>query len=106
MDNERNTVRQGVVSPLTVIAKELTASIKPSQKRFVNHSYHSLIVMKKIVSLAVGAALFIAGYQHSRRHAEFIAAKATLASPVYSVPPMSYSPKTKPTFAFRLTKSS
>ena len=61
--------------------------------------------MKEILSYAIGAALFLAGYYHTRRHIEYAATKATPASPNYATTPEPLSPDTKPAFAFRIKPS-
>lgn len=63
--------------------------------------------MKKFIMSLIGMMLFVAGYQHTRRQAEYMAAQPALTNgPAYAAPPASMSVSLKTSVAFRLIKPS
>ena len=80
--------------------------IKPSSERVV---YHSTIlnVMKKIIMSFAGVALFVAGYQYTRRQAKYASTQSALTNkPGYIETPAPAAASLKNSLAFKLVKSS
>jgi hypothetical protein len=59
--------------------------------------------MKKVALSVIGGSLFVAGYYHVHRQADYLATQSTLASAKTPTPPINIPPiKSLPAFAFRL----
>lgn len=59
--------------------------------------------MKNVALSVIGGSLFVAGYYHVHRQADYMATRNTLASTKPSASPISIPPiKILPAFAFRL----
>lgn len=73
------------------------------------HEVHASVafndVMKKFITSAVGLALFVAGYYHIHRQAEYVSAKSALspATPGYETTPAPAA--IRPIASYRLVKS-
>lgn len=52
----------------------------------------------------IGIALFVAGYQQTRRQADYITTQAVPVKAIYTTKSVSLPAKIKHTFAFRLAK--
>ena len=59
--------------------------------------------MKKVALSVIGGSLFVAGYYHVHRQANYMATRNTLATAKTTAPTISMPPiKSLPAFAFRL----
>ncbi|GAB3707157.1 hypothetical protein GCM10027592_41040 [Spirosoma flavus] len=58
--------------------------------------------MKKIMMALIGISLFVAGYYHKRRQAEYMAAQNAEVKPVTVMSPLVVPVSSRPTFAFSL----
>jgi hypothetical protein len=61
--------------------------------------------MKKVIMVVIGSLLFVAGYNYTRRQAEYAASQSTLVKPTLTKTPVILPFKVLPTFVLQTDRS-